>query len=472
MGTISPALTPLTFSGVSPYAKDFQSILTRAVAIAQLPITALQNKVSDITAEEQLASGIQTAVANLATTVTNLNNLGTNLALTGSSSDTSKVQVDNTANATPGSFAITSITSLATAASASTVNGYADATTAAVSTTGTMQLKINGVAVVPNIDLTGSGKNNLNGLASAINGLNAGVTASVINTGTGATPYYLSISANSTGANNIQLFDDPAAANTQVNLNSNPGSNADFYVQGQHVVSASNTFSNIISGVTFTLKGTTSGNQTVTLSVASDQTQISNQLQNFVSQYANLQGLLNAQIGSSAGLLNGNSMISGLKSTLQGLLNFRDTGGGVIQNLADLGIEITDNKGTMSFNQSTFNALTSSQIQAAFSFLGSKTGFGTLAGSLTAYSDPVNGAIAGQQKVWQTTSTNLTTQITTLTDRANQMQSTLDAKLLSADSLIAQLQTQQQQLTAAVQSLNFTSFGYSNTNTSSFSSGG
>jgi len=472
VGTISPALTPLTFSGVSPYAKDFQSILTRAVAIAQLPITALQNKVSDITAEEQLASGIQTAVANLATTVTNLNNLGTNLALTGSSSDTSKVQVDNTANATPGSFAITSITSLATAASASTVNGYADATTAAVSTTGTMQLKINGVAVVPNIDLTGSGKNNLNGLASAINGLNAGVTASVINTGTGATPYYLSISANSTGANNIQLFDDPAAANTQVNLNSNPGSNADFYVQGQHVVSASNTFSNIISGVTFTLKGTTSGNQTVTLSVASDQTQISNQLQNFVSQYANLQGLLNAQIGSSAGLLNGNSMISGLKSTLQGLLNFRDTGGGVIQNLADLGIEITDNKGTMSFNQSTFNALTSSQIQAAFSFLGSKTGFGTLAGSLTAYSDPVNGAIAGQQKVWQTTSTNLTTQITTLTDRANQMQSTLDAKLLSADSLIAQLQTQQQQLTAAVQSLNFTSFGYSNTNTSSFSSGG
>jgi flagellar hook-associated protein 2 len=336
---------------VSNYANDFQSVITRAVNIAQLPITALQNEESDTSSKEQLATGLQSALASLATTVTNLGNLGTNQGLTGSSSDTSVVEVDTTTATTPGSYAITNVTSLATTASVSTKNGYASASTTAVSTTGTMQLVINGQAVSPNIDLTGTGQNNLNGLAAAITALNAGVTASVINTGTGSTPNYLSISANSTGENTIQLFDDPAGANTQIALNSNAGSNANFDVQGQPVISARNAISNVIPGMTFTLTGTTGANQTVTLTNATDPTQISGQLENFVTQYNAVQTLLNAQIGSAAGLLTGNSMISGVEGALQSLLQYRGTG--AIQSLTDLGVGMADNTGVISFNQST-----------------------------------------------------------------------------------------------------------------------
>ncbi|HLN01115.1 MAG TPA: flagellar filament capping protein FliD [Bryobacteraceae bacterium] len=468
MSTPTSSLTPLTFTGLSPYASDFQSILTRAVDIAQLPITQHTNELSDISAREQLASGIQTALASLATTLSSLNSLGTNQSLTGTSSNTSLVQVDNSSLANPASFTISNITSLASTASVSTTNGYANATTAAVSTTGTMQLKINGTAVTPNIDLTGSGKNNLTGLASAINALNAGVTATVINTATGATPYYLSISANTGGSNNIQLFDDPSGANTAVALSGSSGSNADFYLQNQHIVSPTNTITSAIPGMTFTIAGTTSTNQTVTLSAASDSIQISNQLQTFVSQYNALQTLLNAQIGPSAGLLLGNSMISGVQQALHGLMNFHGGGTSGVQTLEDLGIQMADNTGVMSFNPATFNALTPSQIQTAYSFLGSATGFGLLPSTLTSYSDPVTGSIAGQETQWQTTTTNLNNQINTLIDNANLMQSTLDAKLQAADALIVQMQTQQQQLTAEVQSLNFASFGYSGTNTNTF----
>jgi len=473
LGTTSTStLTPLTFTGLSPYASDFQSILTRAVDIAQLPITQLQNETSDISSQEQLATAIQTATASLATTLTNLNELGTNQSLTGSSSNPSLVQVNNSSLAAPASFTISNITSLASTASFSTTNGYANATTAPVSTTGTMQLVINGTAVTPNIDLTASGANNLNGLASAINALNAGVTATVINTGTGATPYYLSISANTSGLNNIQLVDDPTGADKQVALSGTAGGNASFQLDGQTVTSASNTITTAIPGMTFTLVGTTtSSTQTVTLSAASNPAQISTVLQTFVSQYNSLQTLLNAQIGTNAGLLLGNSMISGVQQALHGLMNFNGGGSSGVQSLEDLGIEMADNTGVMSFNQTTFNALTSSQIQSAYSFLGSSTGFGTLAGTLTAYSDPVNGSIAGQETQWQTETTNLNNQINTLVDQANQMQSTLDAKLQAADSLIMQLQTQQQQLTAEVQSLNFTSYGYASTNTGTFNPG-
>lgn len=468
MGTTSTsALTPLTFTGVSQYATDFQSVLNRAVAIAQLPITALQNQESDISDKEQLATGIQTAVASLATTVTDLGNLGTNGGISGSSSDTSLVQVDNTSMTTPGSFQISNIQYLASAASVTTTNGYADATTTPVSLTGTMQLVINGQAVSPNINLTGSGQNNLNGLASAINALNAGVTATVIDTGTGSTPYYLSISDNSTGENNIQLFDDPNGADTQIALSGSSGSNASFDVNGQPVTSSSNTISNVIPGMTFTLTGTATGTQSVTLTAATDPSQISDLLQTFVSQYNSLEQLLQAQIGPNAGMLLGNSMIDGINMALEGLLNYRGTGTGV-ENLADLGIELSQT-GVMSFNQGTFNALTSSQIQSAFTFLGSSTtGFGAMANSLTAYSDPTNGEIAGQENEWKTDTTNINNQISTLTAQANQMQQTLDAALQSADEQIAQMQSQQQALSASIQSLDFTSFGYNNTNNATF----
>ena len=471
MGTTSTstsALTPLTFTGVSQYASDFQSVLNRAVAIAQLPITALQNQESDISSEEQLASGIQSAVASLATTVTDLGTLGTNGGLTGSSTDTNLVQVDNTSMTSPGSFQISDIQSLASTASVSTTNGYANATSTAVSTTGTMQLVINGQGTT--INLTG-GQNNLNGLASAINGLNLGVTATVIDTGTGSTPYYLSISANSTGANTIQLVDDPSGADKQIALSGTSGSDALFDVDGQSVTSKTNTISNVIPGMTFTLTGETSGSQSVTLSATADPTQISDQLQNLVTNYNALTQLLNAQIGPNAGLLTGNSMIGGINMALMGLLNYRGTGTSGVESLADLGIEMSDT-GVMSFNQSTFNALTASQIDSAFTFLGSSTsGFGALANSLTAYSDPVTGSIAGQENEWQTDTTNINTQITNLTNQANQMQQTLDSELQSADEQIAALQSQQQELTASIQSLDFTSYGYNETAPTSSGSG-
>jgi flagellar hook-associated protein 2 len=470
-------ITPLTFTGVSSFSNDFQTILTRAVSIAQLPITALQNQDSDVLAEKTLAASLQSAVSDLATSVTNLGSIGSSQGMTGTSSDTTKVVVNSTTATTPASYAITDISSLASAASASTVTGYADASTATVSASGTMQLQINGVAVGSSITLDAD-QNNLDGLANAINGLNAGVTASVISTGTGATPYYLSISANSTGLNAISLVEDPNGANggpTPVALNSTPGSNADFYVNGAHITSPTNDISNVISGMDFTLTGTTAvTDPAVTLSTAQDSTQISTGLQDFVAKYNAVASLLNAQIGPAAGLLSGNSLIYGVQSALRGLVNFNGTG--AIKSLSDIGIEL-DSSGVMSFNQTTtdpsqhiaFDSLTSAQIAGAFSFLGSATtGLGALASSLTQYSDPVSGAIQSQEDQFTATDTRLNDQIATMTAQVNDMQAALSAQLQAADAQIAQMQSQQQLLTATLQGLNFASYGYQSSNPTTF----
>ncbi len=472
------AITPLSFTGVSTFSNDFQTILSRAVSIAQLPITALQNHQADLLQEKQLATSLESAVSDLAASVTNLGNIGSSQGMTGSSSDTTKVVVNSTSATAPASYAITNISSLASAASASTLNGYADPSATTVSASGTMQLKINGVAVSPNITF-GADQNNLDGLADAINGLNAGVTASVISTGTGATPYYLSLSASSTGLNAISLVEDPNGTNggpTAVALNSTPGSNADFYVNGAHVTSPTNVISNVITGMSFTLTGTSAPTDpAVSISAASDSTQISSALQDFVTKYNAVALQLNAQIGPAAGMLSGNSLIWGIQAALRGLVNYNGTG--TIKSLAALGIEL-DNTGKMSFNQSTtdptrhiaFNSLTSAQIAGAFSFLGSATtGFGKLTASLTQFSDPITGAIQAQQDQFDAADTRLTDQLTRMTEQINAMQTTLSAKLQAADAQLAQMQSQQQLLTSTIQGLNFASFGYQNTNASTFS---
>jgi len=48
----------------------------------------------------------------------------------------------------------------------------------------------------------------------AINNLGVGVTATVLTTGTGANPNYLSVTSNTAGATTLQLFDDPTGTNT------------------------------------------------------------------------------------------------------------------------------------------------------------------------------------------------------------------------------------------------------------------
>jgi hypothetical protein len=95
----------LSFTGISQFSNDFQTILNRAVAIAQLPVTALQNQQANILQEKQLSTSFETAVSALAATVTNLGAIGA------SSSDTSKVTIASTSATSPASYSITNITS-------------------------------------------------------------------------------------------------------------------------------------------------------------------------------------------------------------------------------------------------------------------------------------------------------------------------------------------------------------------------
>jgi flagellar hook-associated protein 2 len=456
MGTTSSSLTslfqPLTFSGVSQYSSDFQSILTRAQSIAELPLQSLSNEQSQLQSEVTAATGFGSAVSSLTSAVQALGTLGTG-GLTASSSDSSLVTAQATGATTDATYNITDITSVATAASESSLNGYADTTTTAVSTTGSLNLVV-GTTTTP-ITL-GTGQNNLNGLVSAINNANAGVTAQVLTTSKGD---YLSVSANSPGENAISLVDDPTGAATQLLTSQNPGANTTFDLNGVPVSEPSTTINDVVPGMTFTIAGTTTTNQTVTVSLAPDSSQLSQDLQTLVSAYNSVGTQVNGQVGSNAGSLSGNPVVWQTRSAMQQLVNYFDNSNSSIHSLADLGISL-DDTGTMSLSSTAVSALSASQITAAFQFLGSATtGFGALASNLDAISNSVTGTVTSLVSDDNTRVASLTTQMSNMNDTITRNLTALQSQLEAADSTSAQLASQESLLTSNINALNYTTYG-------------
>lgn len=350
MGTTASVFAPVTFTGISTYSTDFQSILTRQQAIDQIPITDIQNHINDIASRDTSLGTLSTAVSALGQVLQTIGTLGSGGTLSASTTDATAVTATVTGATTPAAYSITNITSVASAASETTVKGYPDTTTTAVSSNGTVTLV---VGTTPYPITLGAKQNNLAGLRAAINSIpNSGVTASIITANSGSTGNYLSVTAGATGATTLQLNDDPVSG-ASINLltTTNQGANSIFDLNGILVTEPGTTINNVIPGVTLNILGPTLTGETVGVNLTSDPTLISSALQSLVTDYNAVAAQVNAQIGPSAGQLNGNNIIDELSQALSQIVQYQGTG--ALTNLAQLGIEIgTD--GTMSFNQTTF----------------------------------------------------------------------------------------------------------------------
>jgi flagellar hook-associated protein 2 len=453
--TATSLYKPPTLNGISTYASDFQSILTRAAAIAQLPVTALQNQDADVLSKQTQLATLGTSVSDLGSSLFALGTLAQNKALFATSSDSATVSVQATGATSSATYTISNITSVASAASETSKSGYADASVTVVSSTGTLSLVV-GATNFP-IHLVPA-NNNLVGLRDAINASGLGVTATVLTTGTGANPNYLSVTANSTGATTLQVIDDPTpGANLNLLTNTNQGSDAIFQLNNVNVEKPSNTINDVVGGATFTILKPTVGAAKVTLTLATDASQLSSALQDFATKYNAAVDAVAVQVGTGGGSLNGDFIVRQIQQDLRQVNTFQ--GSGAIQSLSDLGLQFGSD-GKISFNTSTFNKLTDSQIAGAFTFLGSTTtGLGGLSTQFAQLTDPTLGLIKSQQDSYTATDKRLQTNISDLNARIAIAQATLTKQLQAADAVQAQLTSQQQQLSGTIQSLNYSSFG-------------
>lgn len=401
-----------------------------------------------------LTAAGQNNVAGLAQAINNANAGVTANVLTSGSTQYLAVSANNTGattlqlnEAAPGAPPPVDLIGNNGTGSETSVQSYADQTTAPVSSTGSIQLKVGSKTY--SLDVSGA-NNNLDGLVSAINGAKAGVTASVIGS---AGNFVLALSA--PAPVQMQLLDQ---APSNLLSSTNQGSNASFILNGIAITESTNNITDVIPGVSFSLLNKTS--TPVTLSLATDPAQLSNALQTFVTDYNTLVTAVKAQQGQSGGPLQGNMIINQISNAMQDLATFwNPTGNSSIHSLSDLGVTF-NSTGQMSFDANTFNALSDSQIADAFKFLGSpNSGFAALAGNFTQLSDPISGMIETQINGYQTQLTGISDQISTAQTRVSHVQQAITRQMQQADSLVAELQQQQNNVDSSIQSLNYVVFG-------------
>jgi flagellar hook-associated protein 2 len=199
----------------------------------------------------------------------------------------------------------------------------------------------------------------LNDLVTKINDANAGVSASVINDGSG-TPYRLSlISQKSGSAGQVTVTTPPpgiaftevaAALDAQLYIGT-PGS-------GVLVTSSTNTFENVLPGVSLTIKDTST--DPVTVTTAATDASLVTQAKLFVDNYNKLVDKIDSYTSYDAatdtkGLLFGSGDVVRIQSELSNIVTGRHFGLGAIQSLSELGFNVSS-EGKLSLDDTKFKA--------------------------------------------------------------------------------------------------------------------
>jgi len=361
----SSILSSLNANGASIDTGTLVTQLTAAQkSTLEDPITTKQ------TANTAQISAVATLTSDLNTFSTSLNTLiqGGTLQTQPVSSDTSVMAVAAVAGTPVGSLN-QSVTVNALAYAQSLKSGAYS--TSQAFNSGALTLTVgSGSPITINVD---SSNNTLAGIAQAINAKNAGVTANVI-TGSDGTAT-LVLKGTTGAANSFKLsaadgsgtqptggkslselsFDGTANGLTQTQA----AQDASVTVDGVTVTRSSNTFNDVIPGVSMTLAKV----GTVNLSSTRPNDAITEAVNDFVSAYNQLLSEINTDTAAatstaSAGPLQGNAAIRQLKTQLSKLTTMPLNASGTIRTLAELGVQ-TAQDGTLSVNSKTLtNMLT------------------------------------------------------------------------------------------------------------------
>ena len=373
---------------------DIEGLVTRLMEAERLPPERrLLNRETQITSDISSLGTLKSSLADLRDSLSSVNSLSTFEERKASSSDSTKVAVTATSKAAIGDYKV-SVSALATQQSLAIRNEF-NSTSETVGT-GTLSFTFGSTGY------TADGSNNTNdtydsfsskagaetktvvisnanssltGVRDAINAAEIGVTASIVGSGTS---HNLVITTNSTGAENsvqISVTGDGDGNNTdatglsRLSFNATVGtsnvyqtqaaSDAAFTVNGLALTSSTNVATDFIDGVTLTLKETTSGSETVTIS--DNKTGIKSAIDAFIKGYNDYRVKVTELTGYDAltgigGPLQGDFSARTLGSQIRNVVGGRAIGyGGARSSLSELGIT-TGADGSLSLDSTKLDA--------------------------------------------------------------------------------------------------------------------
>lgn len=425
MGTTSSAI----FNGNSRYSTDFQAVITRATAIATMPITQMQTDVANLTAQNTEMSTLGGLFTKLQTSVDTITNSLSGSSFQATVSDPTKLSATLGDGAIEGNYEI----EVVDAGSYATSLGSATWTTDA-GPTHTYQLSIGGQQYAVN-----AADNSAASVAAAINTQYSDkVRATVLNIGSTSAPdYRISLQAATLGDLQPDLLDNSSSVQKQQVT----GVQAHYIVggSGQDVYSSSKSVT-IATGVTVNLIASAVG-APVNITVSRSTYALSSALQGFAAAYNAANDEVDKQHGLAGGPLAGQSVVSGLSNLLSQIALY-SAAGSQVGNLAALGLDLGQD-GHLTFNSTNFAAANLTGSTGTTSFLGSST----TQGFLKLASDSLNGVNQATTGLLPVLQTSVASEITRTDSNIADQQARVDAataqmqsQMSSADALIASME--------------------------------
>lgn len=346
------------------------SLVTAQMQAEQQPITDIKTKISSYNTKLSAYSTLKSGLSTFQTAVDKLATAAKFNAQSVTASDTTSISATANGTAVLGSYSV-SVTQLATSQKLAS-SAYSSAT----DIVGTGKLTISfGTYTAANggtpasftanadktdltIDITSS-NNTLAGIRDAINAKNASVSASIVNDGSGnrlvitskdtGEVNSLKISVADDDGNNTDTgglsalaYDPLASSNNMTQMTA--AKNALLTVDGMSISKASNTVSDVIQGVTLTLKTVTSASNT--LSVGTDTDTIQASVQSFVDAYNALNTSMRSltkfvSAGSTSnGALLGDSTARNIMVKLKSMLSASSPTATTYKTLSDIGVSM------------------------------------------------------------------------------------------------------------------------------------
>jgi flagellar hook-associated protein 2 len=383
-------MSSITIGGIIS-GLDTTGIITKLVAVEGNSQTLLTNQQTAQKAAVSAYSGLLSSIGTLATQVSSLGDTSTWAATTASSSSSSVTAVATGNNASTLTFTVDSVAASHTIISSGTFSSLSDSASAAGSLTLT---KHDGTTST--IDV---GNGSLAEVVAGINGANVGLTATAVQTSAGK--YRLQIGATASGvASQFSLTNTTGnaadfapmgtlAVGTDAKItvgDASPGSTTPSYT----VASATNTFTGVASGLTFTVSQPTT--TPVTVSSVVDPSAVATRIGAVVTNMNNLLASLASSTAydsttKTGGPLLGDSTVRSLQQTLLS----------TVSGMNAAGMSVTSS-GQITFDAAAFTSAYKASPTTVMNSYGATSKFtaGTGAANASAtYVNAVAGTVAG-----------------------------------------------------------------------------
>ncbi|RMF18289.1 MAG: hypothetical protein D6761_02920 [Candidatus Dadabacteria bacterium] len=349
------------------------------------------------------------------------------LALSATSGNESLLGVSATSGAQAGSWTVNVIQTAR--GNVLQGSGYANATDTVGS--GTLSVTVGGTTT----DLTVSAGTTLEQLRDQINNADLGVQATLINTGSGATPWTLVLASENTGTANAVSVDTSAMSGGPAFSEIVAARDAQIELNGVAITRATNTIDDAIAGVTLELTPDATGSTTITVDTDADT--MKERIQAFVDAYNDVRGLATDASDGSKGNVDAGLRLVG--DRLQQAF-FSTPPAGTVAGWFDLGLQ-HGKDGKLQFDSARFDETLASNPDAVTGALHAGDGSGLLEqiDNVVDLTDGVGGTLDLREQSLDRQDRSLDDAIADEQARLDALEASMRARFATMESMVAQL---------------------------------